>query len=144
MWHLRLKPSWRWLYGDQLTNMLQPFWALTALLGITGLKAKDILPYSILFMLGWRHYLLEHSVFVLNEESPESAIFPATLLIACLLIDTGAGASYTSTGVYTDGDQTITWLSAVDKANDGTLVHTLLLRPVLQHFYCSLYVPLPS
>lgn len=37
-------------YGDQITNMLQPFWALP-LLGITGLKAKDILPYSILFML---------------------------------------------------------------------------------------------
>ncbi|MBO6517647.1 MAG: short-chain fatty acid transporter [Bacteroidia bacterium] len=37
-------------YGDQLTNMLQPFWALP-LLGITGLKARDILPYSILFML---------------------------------------------------------------------------------------------
>ena len=37
-------------YGDQLTNMLQPFWALP-LLGITGLKAKDILPYSALFML---------------------------------------------------------------------------------------------
>ena len=26
-------------YGDQITNMLQPFWALP-LLGITGLKAK--------------------------------------------------------------------------------------------------------
>jgi short-chain fatty acids transporter len=37
-------------YGDQLTNMLQPFWALP-LLGITGLKAKEILPYSILLML---------------------------------------------------------------------------------------------
>jgi short-chain fatty acids transporter len=37
-------------YGDQLTNMLQPFWALP-LLGITGLKAKEILPYSILIML---------------------------------------------------------------------------------------------
>jgi short-chain fatty acids transporter len=37
-------------YGDQLTNMLQPFWALP-LLGITGLKAKDILPYSAIFML---------------------------------------------------------------------------------------------
>jgi len=33
-------------YGDQLTNMLQPFWALP-LLGITGLKAKQILPYSL-------------------------------------------------------------------------------------------------
>jgi short-chain fatty acids transporter len=30
--------------------MLQPFWALP-LLGITGLKAKEILPYSLLLML---------------------------------------------------------------------------------------------
>ncbi|CAG5077857.1 TIGR00366 family protein [Parvicella tangerina] len=37
-------------YGDQLTNMLQPFWALP-LLAITGLKAKEILPYTLLFML---------------------------------------------------------------------------------------------
>jgi len=37
-------------YGDQLTNMMQPFWALP-LLGITGLKAKDILPYSLFLML---------------------------------------------------------------------------------------------
>lgn len=37
-------------YGDQLTNMLQPFWALP-LLGITRLKARDILPYSFLIML---------------------------------------------------------------------------------------------
>lgn len=37
-------------YGDQLTNMLQPFWALP-LLGITRLKAKDILPYSAIIML---------------------------------------------------------------------------------------------
>jgi short-chain fatty acids transporter len=37
-------------YGDQLTNMLQPFWALP-LLGITGLKASSILPYSFLLML---------------------------------------------------------------------------------------------
>ncbi len=36
-------------YGDQLTNMLQPFWALP-LLGITGLKARDILPYTIALM----------------------------------------------------------------------------------------------
>lgn len=40
-------------YGDQLTNMLQPFWALP-LLGITGLKARDILPYTLLlFLLGF-------------------------------------------------------------------------------------------
>lgn len=37
-------------YGDQLTNMLQPFWALP-LLGITKLRAKDIFPYTIIFML---------------------------------------------------------------------------------------------
>ncbi|MEN8798247.1 MAG: TIGR00366 family protein [Flavobacteriaceae bacterium] len=36
-------------YGDQITNMLQPFWALP-LLGITKLKAKEILPYTLLFM----------------------------------------------------------------------------------------------
>tara|TARA_Y100000589_G_scaffold249574_2_gene237660 strand:+ start:7131 stop:8480 length:1350 start_codon:yes stop_codon:yes gene_type:complete len=40
------------VYGDQLTNMLQPFWALP-LLGITQLKAKEILPYSlVLFCIG--------------------------------------------------------------------------------------------
>ena len=37
-------------YGDQITNMLQPFWALP-LLGITKLKAKDILPYTLLLMI---------------------------------------------------------------------------------------------
>jgi short-chain fatty acids transporter len=37
-------------YGDQLTNMLQPFWALP-LLGITGLKAKEILPYTLYLMI---------------------------------------------------------------------------------------------
>jgi short-chain fatty acids transporter len=37
-------------YGDQLTNMLQPFWALP-LLGITKLKANEILPYTLLVMV---------------------------------------------------------------------------------------------
>ncbi len=37
-------------YGDQLTNMLQPFWALP-LLGITGLKARRIVPYTMMLML---------------------------------------------------------------------------------------------
>ena len=37
-------------YGDQITNMLQPFWALP-LLGITQLKAKEILPYTLILML---------------------------------------------------------------------------------------------
>lgn len=36
-------------YGDQITNMLQPFWALP-LLGITKLKAREILPYTLIFM----------------------------------------------------------------------------------------------
>lgn len=36
--------------GDMWTNMLQPFWAL-ALLGITGLRARDIIGYTVLLML---------------------------------------------------------------------------------------------
>jgi short-chain fatty acids transporter len=43
-------------YGDQITNMLQPFWALP-LLGITKLSAKDILPYTlIMFFVGFIIY----------------------------------------------------------------------------------------
>lgn len=37
-------------YGNCWTNMAQPFWAI-ALLGITGLKAKDIMGYSIGIMI---------------------------------------------------------------------------------------------
>jgi len=37
-------------YGDQLTNMIQPFWAIP-LLSITGVKAKSILPYTFIIML---------------------------------------------------------------------------------------------
>jgi short-chain fatty acids transporter len=37
-------------YGDGLTNMLQPFWALP-LLGITRLQARDILPYTAILLL---------------------------------------------------------------------------------------------
>lgn len=45
-------------YGDQITNMLQPFWALP-LLGITKLKAKEILPYTLIAMVvGSAVYLL--------------------------------------------------------------------------------------
>ena len=42
-------------YGDQLTNMLQPFWALP-LLAITGIKARDIVGYTAILMVvagGW-------------------------------------------------------------------------------------------
>jgi len=39
-------------YGDQITNMLQPFWALP-LLAITKLKAHQILPYTFwMFVAG--------------------------------------------------------------------------------------------
>lgn len=37
-------------YGDQLTNMLQPFWALP-LLSITGIAARELLRYTIMFFL---------------------------------------------------------------------------------------------
>lgn len=37
-------------YGDQLTNMLQPFWALP-LLAITGVEARDIIGYTAVCML---------------------------------------------------------------------------------------------
>ena len=45
-------------YGDQITNMLQPFWALP-LLAITRLKAREILPYTLILMLiGMTVYLI--------------------------------------------------------------------------------------
>lgn len=37
-------------YGNTWTNMVQPFWAI-ALLGITGLKARDIIGYATAIML---------------------------------------------------------------------------------------------
>lgn len=37
-------------YGDQWTNMLQPFWALP-LLAVTGVRARDIVGYAVLWML---------------------------------------------------------------------------------------------
>lgn len=37
-------------YGDELANMLQPFWALP-LLAITGVKARDIVGYTAVAML---------------------------------------------------------------------------------------------
>jgi len=45
-------------YGDQVTNMLQPFWALP-LLGITKLGARDILPYTlVMFAVGFAVYFV--------------------------------------------------------------------------------------
>ncbi len=50
-------------YGDQVTNMLQPFWALP-LLGITGLRAKEILPYTlILFLMGSAIFIVGLLIF---------------------------------------------------------------------------------
>ena len=37
-------------YGDELANMLQPFWALP-LLAITGVRARDIVGYTAIAML---------------------------------------------------------------------------------------------
>lgn len=37
-------------YGNTYTNMLQPFWAI-ALLGITGLKARDVIGYAAAIMI---------------------------------------------------------------------------------------------
>lgn len=37
-------------YGDQLSNMLQPFWALP-LLAITGLRARDVVGYTAIVMV---------------------------------------------------------------------------------------------
>jgi len=42
-------------YGDELTNMLQPFWALP-LLAVTGVRARDIVGYTAIVMIvagGW-------------------------------------------------------------------------------------------
>lgn len=45
-------------YGDQVTNMLQPFWALP-LLAITKLKAHQILPYTFwMFVVGSLIFIL--------------------------------------------------------------------------------------
>ena len=50
-------------YGDQVTNMLQPFWALP-LLGITGLKAAEVLPYTIkLFLIGSLLFIITLLIF---------------------------------------------------------------------------------
>jgi short-chain fatty acids transporter len=43
-------------YGDQWTNMLQPFWALP-LMGITRLKAGELLPYTFVLFSNWRNNL---------------------------------------------------------------------------------------
>jgi len=51
-------------YGDQLSNMLQPFWALP-LLAITGVPAKQLLKYTFLvFLVGG--LILAIGVYLIN------------------------------------------------------------------------------
>jgi short-chain fatty acids transporter len=44
-------------YGDQWTNMLQPFWALP-LLAVTGVRARDIVGYTVLWMIAGGAWVL--------------------------------------------------------------------------------------
>ena len=44
-------------YGDQWTNMLQPFWALP-LLAVTGVRARDIVGYAVLWMIAGGLWML--------------------------------------------------------------------------------------
>ena len=44
-------------YGDQITNLLQPFWALP-LLSITGVPIRKIFPYTILYFFAGFSFLL--------------------------------------------------------------------------------------
>lgn len=43
-------------YGDQISNLLQPFWALP-LLSITGVPVRKLLPYCVVFFLSGFVYL---------------------------------------------------------------------------------------
>jgi short-chain fatty acids transporter len=44
-------------FGDQITNLLQPFWALP-LLSITGVPIRRIFPYTLIYFLGGFCFLL--------------------------------------------------------------------------------------
>ena len=48
--HLLPKSILALAYGDEWTNMLQPFWALP-LLAITGLRARDVMGYTAAVMI---------------------------------------------------------------------------------------------
>lgn len=51
-------------YGDQLSNMLQPFWALP-LLAITGVPAKQLLKYTIIIFITGA-VILATGVYLMN------------------------------------------------------------------------------
>lgn len=59
-------------YGDQLSNMLQPFWTL-ALLGITKLKARDIFPYRGIIMFAGIVICTFSLLLFLNKKTPPLA-----------------------------------------------------------------------
>ena len=65
-------------FGDELTNMLQPFWALP-LLGITGLSARDILPYTLLVMAVSGAVMLGFLAFGLDKS--EVTLLPTELCL---------------------------------------------------------------
>lgn len=46
--HVQNRPVWR--TANTWTNLAQPFWIIT-MLGICGLKAKDIMGYAIAILL---------------------------------------------------------------------------------------------
>jgi len=50
-------------WGDQWTNMIQPFWALP-LLGLAGLRARDIMGYTTLVLL-WSGLILSVAALVI-------------------------------------------------------------------------------
>lgn len=50
-------------YGDQWTNMLQPFWALP-LLAVTGVRARDIVGYTVLWMIAGGVWIVLGLMFV--------------------------------------------------------------------------------
>jgi len=49
-------------WGDQWTNMIQPFWALP-LLGLAGLKARDIMGYTTLVLI-WTGIILSVAALI--------------------------------------------------------------------------------
>lgn len=51
-------------WGDQWTNMAQPFWALP-ILGMAGLRAKDIMGYTVMVLI-WSGIVLGAMTFIIS------------------------------------------------------------------------------
>ena len=78
-------------YKDQLTNMLQPFWALP-LLGITGLKQKKFYPTPFI-NVRWKFYLLVF-YYYFKYEKRKIQNFIKTLEPGILFASTAIGVSH--------------------------------------------------